>query len=322
MAKTGQNKSIREAFAEASSFFKERGVEEPESNARLLLEHVLETDRTGLMLRWNEPFPAERAARWREVADRKGAGEPVQYITGRQEFYGLPFAVTPAVLIPRPETELLVEAIAGHGRRMWPEGGGAERGAGADGEAGAGTGGRVESGAKPGPLVADIGTGSGAIAVAIAALCPAWRIAAVDISPAALAVARENAVRNGAGGRIGFLEGDLLLPLIEAGISPDILVSNPPYIPTADLAALQPEVRVHEPRTALDGGPDGLGPYRRMAEQMAGLAAWPRLVGFETGMGQARDVAAMLERIGRWDWVEIVPDLAGIERHVLAGRSE
>ncbi|WP_040952269.1 peptide chain release factor N(5)-glutamine methyltransferase [Gorillibacterium massiliense] len=303
---TSQDRTIREAFAEASSFFAEIGVQEPESNARLLLEHVLGTDRTGLMLRWSELFPVERAASWRAAVTRKGAGEPVQYITGWQEFYGLPFTVTPAVLIPRPETELLVEAIVRHGRRMWPDGGSGANGAG--------------GGERPSPLFADIGTGSGAIAITAAGLCPAWRFAAVDISPAALAVARENAVRNGVGERIRWMEGDLLLPLTAAEVAPDILVSNPPYIPTADLAALQPEVRVHEPRTALDGGPDGLGPYRRMAEQMAGLAAWPRLVGFETGMGQARDVAAMLERLGRWDWIEIVPDLAGIERHVLAGR--
>ncbi|UUZ97596.1 peptide chain release factor N(5)-glutamine methyltransferase [Paenibacillus sp. P25] len=137
--------------------------------------------------------------------ERKASGEPVQYIVGEQEFYGLPFKVTPAVLIPRPETELLVEQIVRIGRRLWGEG--------------------------AAPRVADIGTGSGAIAVSLAVQCPGWQVMASDISPSALEVARENAARHRVEERVAFVEGDLLGPWIERGERLDAVVSNPPYIP-------------------------------------------------------------------------------------------
>ncbi|MFD2615485.1 peptide chain release factor N(5)-glutamine methyltransferase [Paenibacillus gansuensis] len=286
--------SIREAFVKASLFLEEHGVAEARSNAELLLMHVMGLDRTGLLVRWSEPFPAEVSEAWEAVLARKAAGEPAQYIIGRQEFYGLPFEVGPAVLIPRPETELLVEEVIRVGRQVWPDGA---------------------------PQLVDIGTGSGAIPVAIATECPAWRVATSDISPAAIEVAKRNARANGVADRVTFLQGDLLEPVIDAGWAVDILVSNPPYIPSADIPDLQPEVRAFEPMSALDGGDDGLTPYRRMVEQLPRLAGGvPRLIGFEVGMGQARDVAAMLRAAAPWDDVWIIPDLAGIERHVLAVR--
>ncbi|WP_438435135.1 peptide chain release factor N(5)-glutamine methyltransferase [Gorillibacterium sp. sgz500922] len=297
-----QQPTIREAYVQASSFLREAGITEPEVSARRLLAKQLGASDTELLWRFPEPFPPEAAAGWPAVLARRAEGEPLQYILGEQEFYGLPFQVTPAVLIPRPETELLVEAIVRHGKRMWP---------GADAAA---------AGNDPSVLAADIGTGSGAIAVTAATLCPGWRIAAVDLSPQALAVARGNAERSGADAGIRWLEGDLLAPLQAAGLQPDILMSNPPYIPSGDIAGLQREVRQHEPLLALDGGGDGLEPYRRMAAQMAEYGIWPRLVGFEVGIGQADEVAALLRATGRFDWLEIVPDYAGISRHVLAGR--
>lgn len=259
---------------------------EPQHNARLLLEHVLGLEGTAFYAALGDPFPASGKEAWEAVIARKAAGEPAQYIIGRQEFYGRPFAVSPSVLIPRPETELLVEAILQHGDRLWPDGA---------------------------PQALDIGAGSGAIAVTLAAERPRWRVAAGDISAAALEMAAHNAAANGAA--VELREGDLLAPF--AGEAVDILVSNPPYIPAADIAGLQPEVRDHEPRMALDGGPDGLGPYRAMLEQLGLLQAPPRLIGFELGMGQARDVAGLLEQAGHWNTILIVPDLAGIERHVL-----
>nr|WP_240762924.1 peptide chain release factor N(5)-glutamine methyltransferase [Paenibacillus thalictri] len=285
--------TIREAFVKASSFLQSCDIGEAASNAELLLQHLLGVDRTGLFFRWSEPFPAGKEEAWDELLHRKAAGEPVQYITGEQEFYGLPFEVTPAVLIPRPETELLVEAVVRVGRGLWPAGA---------------------------PLVADVGTGSGAIAVAAAAQCPSWQLLSSDISAAALAVARRNAARHGVAARIGFVEGDLLLPFIERQVALHAVVSNPPYIAADELPALQPEVRLYEPVTALVGGESGLEPYRRLAEQLPQLPAMPQLVGFEVGAGQAREVAAMLGRIADWDELTIIPDLAGIERHVLAIR--
>lgn len=330
--------TIREAYVQASSFLRERGIMEPESNARQLAEHVLGLTRTELLLRFADPFPQEALAAWQEVLNRKAAGEPLQHITGEQEFYGRPFKVTPAVLIPRPETELLVEAILEHAPRIWPDGGGlggsGSRSSGAEpsslmiGSAGEMTESARESqgtaGLQPADrplLVVDIGTGSGAIAVTIAGERPQWRIVATDLSPAALAVARDNAEQSGVSGRMEWLTGDLLQPVIAAGLAPDILVSNPPYIPSGDIAGLQPEVRVYEPLLALDGGEDGLTPYRRLVCQMAELPAYPALVGFEVGMGQAEAVAQLLADERQWDWVETVADLAGIARHVLAGRA-
>ncbi|MFD1139345.1 peptide chain release factor N(5)-glutamine methyltransferase [Paenibacillus urinalis] len=286
-----QGSSNREAFLKASSFLEDCGVLEPQNNARLLLEYVLGLEGAAYYMALPDAFPEEQIPAFEEAVNRKGQGEPAQYIIGRQEFYGLPFKVSPAVLIPRPETELLVEAVMLHGDRLWPGGT---------------------------PLAADIGTGSGAIAVTLAVKRTGWHVEASDISPEALAVAAQNAAANGAA--VQFREGDLLAPF--AGERVDILVSNPPYIPADDIAGLQREVREHEPRTALDGGPDGLGPYRTMMAQLALLAAPPRLIGFELGQGQAEDVAELLRVAGHWDEIIVVPDLAGIDRHVMGIRNK
>lgn len=294
--------TIREACLQASSFFAKHGVEEPRSNAELLLMHVLEIERVALLRDWNEPFPAGLVDSWEEVVRRKAAGEPVQYIIGEQWFYGRPFFVTAAVLIPRPETELLVEAVLEAADELWPPLGDAV------------------------PTVVDVGTGSGAIAVTLAVQRPGWRVCASDLSEDALAVARTNAGRHEAAGRMAFVQGDLLAPFAQRGagalgaeaVRVDVLVSNPPYIPADELAGLQREVRDYEPRLALDGGADGLDPYRKMVLQLPDLLQLPRIVAFELGMGQAQDVAALLRDYGAWNEVRIITDYAGIERHVMA----
>lgn len=281
--------NIMEARREASSFLAASGINEPDSNADLLMRHVLGLEGAAYLMALRDPFPEDRKDEWEEVIRRKAAGEPAQYIIGEQEFYGLTFEVTPAVLIPRPETELLVEAIAQAGDRLWP--GGA-------------------------PRVADIGTGSGAIAAALKHLRPAWRINASDISPEALVVAQRNVQRLSL--HVEFKQGNLLEPF--TGEVLDIVVSNPPYIPAETIAGLQPEVRDFEPRGALDGGEDGLDPYRVMMMQLDLLPHPPRLIGFELGMGQAGDIANMLRKAGFWDEIVTVQDLAGIDRHVLGLR--
>ncbi|MDT3425540.1 release factor glutamine methyltransferase [Paenibacillus forsythiae] len=352
-----QVQSIREAFAEASSFLSGLGVSEPQRSAQLLLEHTLGLSGAAYYIAMADPFPAERREEWENAVTRRGSGEPVQYITGEQEFYGRSFEVTPDVLIPRPETELLVEAVLRYAAELWPQGAAGERAAGvsgagepggAMGEAGeravgasgaggpggasergvgvSGAGGPGEAGERAASggyageggglrrlTAVDIGAGSGAISVTLAAEAPAWRVLAGDISPAALAVAGRNAERLGAAVELRL--GDLLEPF--KGLETDILVSNPPYIPGGDIAGLQREVRDHEPRTALDGGEDGLDPYRRMMEQLPLLPAPPRLVGFELGLGQAEQVAALLAAAGHWNEIVTVPDLAGIPRHVI-----
>ncbi|WP_282938730.1 peptide chain release factor N(5)-glutamine methyltransferase [Paenibacillus sp. RC67] len=288
--------TIREAYVEASSFLQGYDVSEASNCAELLIQHLLGWNRSEMLFRWHEMFPVELEKQWHELLERKAAGEPVQYIIGEQDFYGLTFKVTPAVLIPRPETELLVEQMVLLGSRLWP-------------------------GKDAAPLVADIGAGSGAIAVTLAAQCPHWRLMSSDISPTALMVARENAERLGVGERVTFLEGDLLEPYIEQQLRIDAVVSNPPYIPEEDEAGLQPEVRLYEPASALYGGQDGLVLYRRLIAQLGELVKMPSLVGLEVGMGQAEAVSRMLAEAAEWDEIRIVPDLAGIGRHVMAWKS-
>lgn len=302
--------SIREAFAEASSFLAGHGCNEPQRSSQLLLEHVLGLSGAAYYMALADPFPASAKEAWEAGVTRRAAGEPVQYIIGEQEFYGRVFEVTPDVLIPRPETELLVEAVLRYGAELWPDGlVDAAEAVTADGRDG-----RAANAAAARPLTAvDIGAGSGAISVTLAAEAPAWRVCAGDISPGALAVAGRNAQRHGT--VVDLRIGDLLEPF--AGMETDILVSNPPYIPGGDIAGLQREVRDHEPRTALDGGEDGLDPYRRMMDQLRLLPAPPRLVGFELGQGQAEQVAALLRAAGHWNEIITIDDLAGIPRHVL-----
>lgn len=300
-----QSLTLREAMLRAANELAAQGVDEARSNAELLLLHVLGMERSQLLRDFGEPFPADKAEAWTELVRRKALGEPIQYMIGEQWFYGRPFAVTPAVLIPRPETELLVEAVLEAADKLWrPE-------------------------AEPAPTVVDVGTGSGAIAVTLASQRPRWRLCASDLSPDALAVARTNAARHEADGRIAFVQGDLLAPFVpgrdkseHAGLHIDVLVSNPPYIPAADMEGLQREVRDYEPHLALVGGEDGLDPYRRMIEQLPQLAVLPRIVAFELGIGQPRLVAEMLARMSAWDDIRIITDYGGIERHVIATQSQ
>ncbi|HEX7056742.1 MAG TPA: peptide chain release factor N(5)-glutamine methyltransferase [Bacilli bacterium] len=284
--------TIREAFLQASSFLREEGCGEARQSASLLLQSLLGWDSTRFLLDWQQPFPDSLKAKWEEWLKRRAAGEPVQYITGEQEFCGLAFSVNPAVLIPRPETELLAEEMI-RIANSW----------------------RLEQ--KESPVLLDIGTGSGALAVAFSLHCPAWRVVATDISPKALATAKRNAAKLGAG-NIRFLQGDLLEPAIRAGVAPDIIVSNPPYIPAAEIPTLQTEVKDFEPITALDGGADGLDCYRRLVGQLTRLERLPSVIGLETGIGQAGKVAEMLRVTGVFADIRIVRDLSGIDRHVIA----
>ncbi|MFC0216418.1 N5-glutamine methyltransferase family protein [Paenibacillus chartarius] len=347
----GGGKTIREAYAEACTWLAGRGVAEAAANAELLLQELLGWSRTKMLLNWSEPFPEdEKGLQWQQWLGRKAMGEPVQYIIGEQTFYGLDFRVGPAVLIPRPETELLVERVLKLGAQLWPD---APRDDGAGGAAGSSRGAAVamsdagdgeqsnaaatsggaaggataptvggaagavaeESPAARRPVLGDVGTGSGAIPVTIAVKRPDWRVYGSDISAAALEMARGNAARHGA--RVEWLEGDLLEPYISGGVDLDILVSNPPYIPAGDMAGLQPEVRLYEPQLALVGGEDGLVFYRRLADELRRLPRLPQLVAFEVGQGQADGVLALLQSVHAWQESEIVLDLAGISRHVI-----
>lgn len=295
--------TLREAWMKASSFLRAQRISQDANRvAEWLLLDVLDCDRSEWFLRWDEPFPRELWGEWKRKLERKAAGEPVQYIIGEQEFMGLPFAVEPGVLIPRPETEILIETALEWGDRL-----------------------RSKSGlsadeANGNFLVADIGTGSGAIAVSLAVLRPSWRFIAVDLSAHALEMAKRNAERHRAIDRITFVEGDLLHPLIDLETIPDMILSNPPYISSTDMERLPLEVKQFEPKIALDGGEDGFECYRRMLAQIEALPSPPPVLGWECGDGQAQEVARMLGASGYWKQVHIVRDLAGKERHVFATR--
>lgn len=303
--------NIAEARNEASSFLERAGVSEAKSNVELLLRHVLGLSGAAYLAALRDPFPQDKVLVWEEFIERKAKGEPAQYIIGEQEFYGLPLKVTPAVLIPRPETELLVEAVIQAGDEV---GSGRRLSATTSSSTASLTEEKLDQfDAQLFLKVVDIGTGSGAIAAAVKHLRPQWQVEASDISPEALQIARENVATLGLD--VSFRQGDLLAPF--AGEVVDILISNPPYIPGSDIEELQPEVRDYEPRGALDGGDDGLNPYRIMMEQLPLLAQPPKVIGFELGMGQAGEVAALLKETGLFREIRIIRDLADIERHVI-----
>ncbi|WP_018133000.1 peptide chain release factor N(5)-glutamine methyltransferase [Effusibacillus pohliae] len=307
-------KTIREALQQASLLFTERGIANPRLNAEVLLQHLFGWSKAKLLAEEREPFPPDKWELFQAWVERRLSGEPLQYIVGVQEFYGRDFRVTPAVLIPRPETEILVEEILK--RRLWWK----EQRPVVDGDPGQQY--AQDPAAEARPVVADIGTGSGAIAVTLALEWPEADVLAADISPDAIRMARENAQRLGA--QVRFLQGDLVEPLLETGVRLDVLVSNPPYIPSREIAGLAVEVREHEPRLALDGGEDGLEPYRRITQALPSLMReqGPALVGFEVGIQQARRVAEMIERHWPGAKTDVVKDLQGIERVVLAWKNE
>ena len=266
-------------------YFKEKGIESPRLDAEVLLSHILGRERIYLYVHFDEPLePAERA-RYREAIKQRVQRVPVAYIIGEKEFMGLTFKVTEDTLVPRPDTEILVQAAIERLR--------------ARGDA---------------PRFADIGTGSGAICLSILHFLPKAQADTVDISPAARAVAEENAAALEVADRVTFHTGDLLAPL--AGQCYDAILSNPPYIPDDDIAALAPEVRLKEPHTALAGGKDGLDFYRRLMANAPALLKDGGFLAVEVGIHQAAPVAALA--VPSFSRTEILKDYAGIERVVIA----
>jgi release factor glutamine methyltransferase len=252
-------------------------------DAETLLLHLIQRDRAFLIAHADEILSAEGVVLYYALIERRLAGEPIQYITGETEFYGLPFRVDHSVLIPRPETEHLVEKALSLAANF------------------------------PHPRIADIGTGSGAIAVALAHKLPGAQVTAIDLSPQALAVARVNAKQNTVDKRIRFIEGSLLEPVAQETF--DLIVSNPPYVPEADRASLSVEVRDHEPQLALFAGSDGLAIYRQLIPQAAAALAKDGFLALEVGYGQHSAVADLLTASG-FTHVDFSPDLQGIQRVV------
>jgi release factor glutamine methyltransferase len=268
------------------------GVANAVQESRWLLAYALEMKHHELASRSEQSVTVEQLARVRSVVRRRELREPLQYILGSQEFCGLEFSVTPAVLIPRPETELLIqEALR--------EGGFAE-----------------------GAVLVDVGTGSGCVAVTLATIFSGMRILGLDCSPDALDVAKGNAERHGVSDKIIWLEGDLLDPLRERSVAGavDAIISNPPYIAEADWPVLQPEIRDYEPRQALVAGAQGIEFHERLIHESTEFLSPGGLLVMELGQGQAPLVRRMAEALGGYAGIQTVRDEAGIERVLIARR--
>ena len=292
---TGSSLSVHRRLERGASELRSTSVEGSRFEAELLLRHALGWSRESLLARLHEPVSAEAAGHYFQLVERRRGRVPIQHILGNQEFFGLSFRVTPAVLIPRPETEGVVEEAL---REL---GGG--------------------SGTAVALRIADVGCGSGCIAIALARELSETHIVAIDISPAALAVARENAIRHEVDGRVELVLGDLLAPLLERGSRVDAVVSNPPYVVDAEIESLAPEVSEHEPRTALaGGGDDGLSIVSRLLVQANEALKQGGLLFMEIGRGQDRRVAELTSD-SSLELLRIVPDLAGIPRVVVARKS-
>lgn len=278
------------ALAQAAEILRRAGVESFALDAELLLAAAAGSDRVRLLSGSFAP-DREHLERFARLVGRRASREPLAYIVGHKEFHGLEIEVDRNVLIPRPETELVVDTALRFLRR------------------------------RPESRVMDLGTGSGAIAVAIGLRCAGAKVSASDISAAALDVARRNAERHGCADRIEFLLGDGFAAIPCSHPKFDLIVSNPPYVCEGEVAALQPEVARYEPGIALRGGKDGLDFYRCIADGAGSYMAAGGEIIIELGAGQAAPAARIMEK-GGWRTLEIIRDLAGHQRVLRASRGD
>ncbi len=273
-------------------YFQKYNIENPRLDAEVLLGYVLNKERIFLYVHFDQPLDSEELANFKECIKKRAMKMPVAYITGVREFMGLDFKVTEATLIPRPDTEILVETAMERLGKI----------------AGNETG--------TGKCFADLGTGSGAICLSILNYMKEIEAVTVDISPKAIAVAKENAEKFAVSDRIEFLEGDFLKPLENKGKFTAIL-SNPPYIPKQDILGLESDVKDFEPMGALDGGIDGLDFYRQLLVKSANYIEDGGFLAIEIGINQSQAILEMAKRNLMWGKVEVIKDLAGIDRCVV-----
>jgi release factor glutamine methyltransferase len=282
--------TVREVIQRSAEFLQRHGVDSPRLQAELLLSHLLKLPRLQLYLNHDRPLTEQETTALRALVQRRAKREPLQHLVGSTSFCGIELAVSPAALIPRPETETLAElAVAALAKCN-----------------------------SPLPVVLDFGAGTGCLAIALVAQCKIAQVHALDLSEAALMLARMNAERHGLSARVNFHLGDGFRAL-PSELRFDLLVSNPPYIPTAEIATLQPEVRDFDPHAALDGGADGLDFYRLLARE---APAWLKDGGglfAEFGDGQEAVLPSLFNDAG-WRAVSIHPDLTGRPRVLEAWR--
>lgn len=280
--------TIKNAISAGVAKLKAAGVADPRNDANLLAMHVIKRDRTFLLTHGEATLSPDQLDLYRSLIERRGSGEPLQYITGHQEFFKLDFETSPDVLIPRPETELIVEI----GMELLK--------------------------GKARPFIADIGTGSGCIVISLLHELRQTRAVATDVSTAALAVASRNAGHYEVSDRLRLIESDLFSGL-ESNELFDLIVSNPPYVPTADLEGLQREVS-REPQNALDGGADGLAVIRRLLNEAPVFLRARGYLVFEIGFDQAESVKRIIDSAA-WELIDVRRDLQGFPRTVVLRKS-
>lgn len=286
------NLNVIKAMKKAQALLDEAGIKEPQLEAGMLMAHLLDCPRHYLYIDRSRVLTHEDVKEYFEMVDKRAKGMPIHYIIGYREFMGLNFCVNEHVLIPRPDTEVLVEHVieyAKEKRRHCLE-------------------------------ILDIGTGSGAIAVSLAKYVENSKVTAIDIDSSALSIAKKNVAIHGVDDRVRFMQGDLFAPLISLMNSPkfDIIVSNPPYIPSRDIEGLESQVKDYEPVRALDGGEDGLDFYRRLAKGAPDFLNEGGLWAVEVGYNQALHVADILRAEGCYDEIGFIKDLSGYNRVVTA----
>ncbi len=314
-----ENWTILKILTWTTDFFRDKGVSEPRASAEILLAHSLNLSRLDLYLRHDQPLTVEERSRFRDLVRRRVAGEPVAYLTGHREFYSLDFLVTPDTLIPRPETEFLVDAAVEAGKAI---------GEGED---------LLREGAKGrGPLPPpsnslpqpqkggllrglELGVGSGAVVVALAKELPQFRWLGIDISAAALTVARENVRRQGVADRITLVQADLLAAL-RPGPRFALMVANLPYVPTVVWEKLPKDIKDFEPAQALKGGADGLDLIRRLIGEASNFLAPEGCLALEVGEGHAPLVMGLLREAGSYGDITAIRDYQRVERVVRARR--
>jgi release factor glutamine methyltransferase len=272
-----------------SAYFESNGIDSPRSTAEILLAHILEISRIELYLRYDQPMVSSELVRYKAFIRRRVRREPVAYIVGHKEFWSMPLIVNRQVLIPRPETECLVELALAE----IPE----NRGA-------------------PLAWVLELGTGSGAIILALAKERPGHKYIALDQRLEAVMVSRQNADQNRLDTAVQFICGDWFSSLQASKAQFDLIVSNPPYIPSADIDGLQPEVAQYEPRSALDGGRDGLGCLKHIIETAPVYLRPGGVLVLEIGYDQAESVIQIANRRDAYDGISVEKDFSGLSRVV------
>ena len=276
-----------------TDYFQKNKVAEPRASAEVLLAHLLSRDRLYLYLNYDRPMEAEELATFRTFVRRRLAGEPNQYITGTQEFWSLPFRVNPDVLIPRPETEVLLETV-------------------------------LEFLGSPETEIhlLDLGTGSGAIAVALAREFDQIKIVATDSSKAAVKLARENALLNQIDSKIHFVCADMFSAFSSVSWKFAVVATNPPYVSQAEFSELPREIRDYEPRYALDGGPDGLVAIKHIIKEAPAVLSQGGALIMEIGAHQSESVSGLVKASQHYENYRIIKDYSGLDRVLLAIKKE